>query len=759
MNAMNRKVWISCLVIALILMMTGCGGKTKNEDVIGINPEKIASEQGGKDVAHDRIKWNVGHVKTPHGFENATLKDGKVYGCYYDNQGIKVSVCDPGTGQELANYSIGELAETGSISVGADNEILVFGLQDDNPVVWTITQQSGEITRRDQFMVNDVGLFPRVKRFVSDKNGFYYLWYYMSLPCSEVYGEDCEDGVYTLVDRIYVLDKELNCVCQEQIPDSNLNKLTNLLFDEDDRPFLLAMDADGYYTRRVRTEQGEEHEKKRIEGVKLNELETGDCCAMTSEGILYLKNGAIHLFHLEEARNEKLMELAEAGIFEEDVIWLGTNGDGIEILDNYKGSSCTEYSVLARGEEKERITVTLGIMQMTPRMKNAVAGFNRNQTEITVEPVTYADDYDYQAGFERLKLDIVSGSAPDMIATEGIDVDLLANAGAFMNLYSFMETDDQCNKDALVDSVLKAYENDGKLYVVAPNFYIFSMWGGKSIVRGRSGVCMKDLMQILRENNGDINGIYGFSADESVIRTLCALCMDEFIDWNEGTCHFASEDFQNVMKFAKEYQGKRFESLYNAIRNKEILFVIQNVSCVEDYCLWSGIFGEDVEFIGFPTATGSGTAAYFDEGLAILSKTTHDAECWKFVKQFVLDGYERGTGFPLVKTELEKVFDESMQENTVPNVNGGIVKMAKKSYGERNNPSASVTVYKASKSDVEAVRKMIKNISGKHAYHNDIMNVIDEEAESYFCGQKSIEKVADIIQKRIQLYLKENMEK
>lgn len=67
-----------------------------------------------------------------------------------------------------------------------------------------------------------------------------------------------------------------------------------------------------------------------------------------------------------------------------------------------------------------------------------------------------------------------------------------------------------------------------------------------------------------------------------------------------------------------------------------------------------------------------------------------------------------------------------------------------------------IEVYKASKNDVEAVRKLIENISGKHAYHNDIMNIIDEEAESYFCGQKSIEQAAKIIQNRVQLYLDEN---
>jgi hypothetical protein len=36
------------------------------------------------------------------------------------------------------------------------------------------------------------------------------------------------------------------------------------------------------------------------------------------------------------------------------------------------------------------------------------------------------------------------------------------------------------------------------------------------------------------------------------------------------------------------------------------------------------------------------------------------------------------------------------------------------------------------------------------------MNIITEETESYFAGQKSVDDVAGVIQSRIQLYINEN---
>ena len=44
------------------------------------------------------------------------------------------------------------------------------------------------------------------------------------------------------------------------------------------------------------------------------------------------------------------------------------------------------------------------------------------------------------------------------------------------------------------------------------------------------------------------------------------------------------------------------------------------------------------------------------------------------------------------------------------------------------------------------IRNLIDNVFGKHAYHVEIVKIIEEEAESYFQGRKTAEQVAEIIQ-------------
>ena len=43
-----------------------------------------------------------------------------------------------------------------------------------------------------------------------------------------------------------------------------------------------------------------------------------------------------------------------------------------------------------------------------------------------------------------------------------------------------------------------------------------------------------------------------------------------------------------------------------------------------------------------------------------------------------------------------------------------------------------------------------------YSFDNEIFKIIEEEAEGYFQGQKTVDDVAGIIQSRVQIYVNEN---
>ncbi len=731
------------LLLSIMLLVTGCGNKQQSE-----TPIKQAGQEQQVVVDKD-IQWSATHASMLEKYELATIDNGRIYACRYGNEGLIVSVLEADNATPVDSYVIPNVSEIKSISINSAREICLYCTIENEDVFLRINE-AGEVNSIEDIQVEDLGVLPYLKNVYADSNGLYYLWYEMSVPCAEVY-EDGEEDVYTGLDRIYVKDQEMNTIIYEQVPDSFGNKLVSFAFDEEGAPVLLAMDEDGYYVRKVRTTDCKEYEPNRIETSDLSNLENSGIVAFARDGLLYIAEGFLCMYHISDCRVEKLVELASVGIWEEDIMYLGLNGSNIEIIDNYKGFDHSEYTVIREGES-ERKCLTLGVMTLQPEMQEMIATFNRYQNEVTLETVAYVEDYDYEAGYEKLRLDIIQGKAPDLISVYGIEYESLSNVGAFVDLYTLMQKDTEISVDSLVSSVLEVYEVDSHLYMIAPAFRLYTMWGATSVVKDKNGVSVDEMIQLLQEQGGDINSIYGFSADESPLTTLCSFSMDKFIDWTEGTCNFSSTEFGQILNFVKEYEGKPLDSFYSAIRNKDILLTLGMISSVEDYCLESELYGEKVQFIGYPTESGTGVATLFSrDELAINSKSEYQQEAWEFIKFYIQNGYY-GFGFPIQQEQFDRVLQEALEEEYVYE-NGEPVVCAKRSYMEPN--IVSIHVNKCEQEDVDVIRKLVDNVSDKFQYNIQIQKIIEEEVGAYMQNQKEIEDVCSIIQRRVQLYLDE----
>lgn len=738
----KKRISLLIILFVVFLFVTGCG-KENPSSASGV--QKDPGGQNNPGVAAP-IHWSVSHSPLSEQYEGATMADGKIYAYRYVEGGVDVSVFAADTVEQTASYRIPDVTEVISISANDSEQICLWGSTENGNTLWQVSP-NGDIRTIEDIEVEDLGLYPELKNFYADSNGLYYVWYEMAVPCAEVY-EDGEKNVYTTLDRIYVKDQQMNTILYEQIPDSYLNKLLSMAFDEEGIPVMLARDRDGYYVQRMRTAVGEEYEPRRLETGESVNLERSGRFAHTKEGLLYVQEGALYLYHLSDSRNEKLLELAGVGIQEEDIIYLGMDGSTIEVIDNYRGLGHSEYSVIAEGESP-KTQLTLGVTMLQPEMRRVITSFNRYQNEVTIEPIVYVEGWDYDAGYGKLMLDIIQGKAPDLIT---IYDENLARNGTYSDLYAFMQEDAELKKEDFVSNVLRVYEVNGRLHTIAPSFLVHTMWGAGSTVNGRKGIDAAEMIRLLQSKGGDINSIDGFSPDENVLTTLCGLNMDQFIDWSEGTCDFTGNEFQQIIDFTKEYEGKPYESLYRAIRNGDVLLTLGLITSVEGYRLASELYGENVQFIGYPTGKGNGSAAQFTDSLAINSQSGHQKEAWEFVKYYVQNGYS-GTGFPIVQEQFDTVLEESLHEILIPDEDGKLSKVAKTGYTERD--VISIHIFKCEPEDVEAVRTLVNDISDKFKYHTEIQKIIDEEVPFYLNSQKGIEEVCKTIQNRVQLYLDE----
>lgn len=273
------------------------------------------------------------------------------------------------------------------------------------------------------------------------------------------------------------------------------------------------------------------------------------------DGFLYCQNNELFVYNYNTQKTEKIFSLSTYGIFSSDLLFLRKSGNVIEMIDNHEDSENSDFISFTLGATEKKI-VTLGSTLMLPDLERVVAEFNRYSSEYRVEIVDYVTQKgNYKDAVEQLKLDVVSGKAPDILTVGGIDYGIFSEKGVLADLYDFMKDDEECSREMLVQSVAGAFEEQGHLYRISPSSQLYSMWGYGDVTGGRSGITFEELFRMLEKSGKDLNSIAGFSEDESVLSRLCMVSMDEFVDWEKGTCSFDGDYFKKVLSFAKEYKG------------------------------------------------------------------------------------------------------------------------------------------------------------------------------------------------------------
>lgn len=740
---MKKRTVKLLLLLCIILILSACNKERMN-----------SSEKEGtsKIQTENTVCWKDVHYSLSRHFEKAVVRDDIVYGYYIDNSGITVAYHNIKDSEIVDEIKIEGVDDIRSITVDSQENIYLLGVKEESEVFLRIDEE-GEITSLGEFVLENINYEHEVicKGLFVDEEGLFYFWYETVVPLSE-FSEDAEKNVYTLADRIYVKDAQLQTLFYEQIPNSSGCQLLSFSIGNNGVPTILVKDIDGVYVQELRTEQGDVTGKIYINDSGF--IDNIENLTAIDGGFLFCQVGDVYKYLFQEQTTEKILDLSSYGIYQSDVIYLGMKEEAIEIVDNYHKSSNSEYTFLEVGQSDELI-LTMGCMEAFSELENAVTMFNRFSDGVRIEILTYYDEQQgFDAGVEQLKLDIIRGQAPDILEVSMIDYEMLAKKNVFVDLYKYMEQDRECHKEQLISNVLDAYELEGRLYNIAPAFQLYSVWGSSSIIGERYGVTLSEFMQILKDNGENINAIYGFSADEPILTTLCTMGMDEFINWESGSCNFESEHFKDVLVFVKEYEGGyKKGSLSEGIRNGKILMSVGLISNVTDYQLQSKLYGGDVSFIGYPVAEGTGTAVSFRGAqLAINAKGKNQDIAWEFIKFYLTNGYD-DEGFPLLKVQFDAKMNEAMEKAYVSTPDGKIP-LINRVYKDSN---AYIEIYEATQADISAIKKLVGMADVKFKYRTDIQNIINEEAEHFFEEQKGLEEVTALIQNRVSLYLKTQM--
>ena len=418
----------------------------------------------------------------------------------------------------------------------------------------------------------------------------------------------------------------------------------------------------------------------------------------------------------------------------------------------------------------DKKAIVLGCFYLDYNVRKRVIDFNKSNTEyrITVKDYSsYSTMEDYSAGYTKFNNDVISGQIPDIIiANSEMDVNNYINKGILADISEMIANDEELSKVELIPNVVEALSVDGKMYTLVPSFSIRSLVGKTSVLGDRTQWNMAEFMDFAASLPEGTTAFNPEMLRDSFLYEVMNFLGSDFVDPVTGKCNFDSAEFISLLEYAKtlpaelsedywmNYDYSLYETMYR--ENKAILMEVYMSSISDLKYQLKGQMGEEVTFIGFPTEEGNGSVIMLSSNaFAISAKSANKDGAWEFIRYYLTEEYQKSGEFyefPIVKSAFEEKAKEATGKSYWIDENGEKVEYDDYYYmgGEE------IILEPFTQEEVDEICEFIYSVKKVNKFDNNIRNIINEEAQSFFEGQKSAQEVAQIIQSRAQIFVDEN---
>lgn len=459
------------------------------------------------------------------------------------------------------------------------------------------------------------------------------------------------------------------------------------------------------------------------------------------------------------------------------VTWLGVTQDG-EILASVSdwsngGTEIARLEKTRASELPQKEEIVLGTLYDDQSLQASAVAFNKKSDQYHVTIKTYMDtgnrtENSYDDAVANMNNAIISGTdCPDILDLSQVREDQLAAKGLFEDLYPWLDESGVLGREDFVEGILETFERDGKLYSVPKTFNLNTVVGRTSVVGGEMGWSLYDMIACAKEHP-DAQLFDGIQ--QSTVLYYCMVFnQNYFVDWERAECRFDSDEFKALLEFVGLFPEEIDWNSYDGsgeiarMQSGETLLDMAYISDVNDIQVYPAKFGEDVTFVGYPTTDGTvGCMINSQNRYGIVAKSRHKEAAWAFIENYLTDDDDMFSwGFSTIRDRFEKDMEEAttveylldengeqvLDENGDPIISGGM---------SMSQDGWEYTYHVPTQEDVQTVRDLIAASQPLADTDNEILDIITEEAEPYFQGQKSIDDVVNVIQSRAQIYVSEN---
>lgn len=415
----------------------------------------------------------------------------------------------------------------------------------------------------------------------------------------------------------------------------------------------------------------------------------------------------------------------------------------------------------AKEEIPENVILVGAMVSDYQYIHNQINAFNLAQSDYKVQVQRYGSA-------DAMLLDLVRGQGCDLLALTPGYLEILSNKGSLEDLSPYLEKSGKVNREALFSAVLEAGTAGGKLMGILPSFTVNAILVEKGYTKDGGWTVEEYLALMDKYPDVPLSG----SAVQNVIQIwlineLSAL-PESFVNWDERTCRFDSEDFIQAMEMLKGYAERcqgvpsvDFKmSFADKLYQRQVQTLAENIDYDQYFVKYQDIqdaFQDAYELAGWPNQEGEAKypmSDFVDKTVlySMNAASAKKAGAWRFL-EYMLSDYqetmaEKGRdGFPARRDIVERLLQEEVEVEVTDNY------LVINYYTQERRPRRG----NFTEEDKEQLLYILDHAVPSIGLWKDrtLWGIFADELGAYMAGNKTAKEMARVIQNRVTTYLNE----
>ncbi len=409
-------------------------------------------------------------------------------------------------------------------------------------------------------------------------------------------------------------------------------------------------------------------------------------------------------------------------------------------------------------------TVTIRVEQISflenDYLKKCASAYTSRHPGIVIEVSAPETDTDIDMQLSRLITRLSQGEGPELILVRPNNLLTLQKNDALADLSGLLSAEE---REPFFPGLLEAGQIDGGLYGLACGAS-FSTLIVSDQVWPEAGWTLTDILTIIRERekSGEpleyfqAPGRYNTSSNDFWDLVLQNLDHSALLDLQAGKCYFDSEEFRETLVFCKKSYETARDTYTGSVDPEERLLEGKVLVCevsgdLKTFSNTMAMLGEGYHAVGYPTADGKNghlILTNYEDYVAVNAKAEHREIIDDFLRYLVSYQAQQQYSFSWIRTDvLRDCVKEGVTTYGYPtpvplfSQGNSVIILGGKPDGSSYLPEF-LEMAKSSHPDNSALKT--------------IRNMILEETDAYFTGDKELDETVKLIQNRVQLYLDES---